>query len=235
MATKQSATEYVKKGTVVNGKKVTRGYTAHKSEDGSKRRVKGKVEITEGGNLKGRLKGKAVGSLVNASHGRGNTGAKKGGGASGGVKKSGGGNGSNGVTPVNPPLTPAQKKAKKVAKVAKRVAKTTVKARKADTASRKTGSTKTTTFKDLEPPKIVTPRAKAGAGTEGPKGSDRQRKAANSQTSGKKAPTSGYMTWGSRSKSGTNNPFAALSFFKPGKNTGPVTNKSSSQRYNWSK
>lgn len=217
MAIKQSATYYVKKGTVVNGKKVTKGYTARKDND---KKVKGKVEITEGGNTRGRLKGKAVGSIVNAQRSTGGAG-KKGGGGKGG----GGGNGSNGVTP----LTPAQKKAKKVAKVAKRVANTTVAARKADTVRRNTGTAKTT--KMPAPPKDI---KVSSVGTEGPKGSDRARNAAILGKAPKRV-NQGAASWGSKSRPGNNNPFAALSVFAPGKKAPKMPKfKPSSTKYNWS-
>lgn len=65
MAVSQSDTKWVKKGEVVNGKKVTKGYVAY-IKTGKK--VQGKIKLTAAGDSakSKRLKGKKIGDVVKA-------------------------------------------------------------------------------------------------------------------------------------------------------------------------
>ena len=132
-----------------------------------------------------------------------------------------GGGGASGNTPPAPP-TDAQKKAA-------RIAKTTVKARNADTQRRKSGTAKTTTT--LAKPKA--PKSKY-AGSEGPKGSNRQRVIAGARiddvkVSKRSGSGSNASSWGKGGGSSLSLP----SFLKPGKNAPKMPKYTSSSNYKW--
>ena len=207
----QSKTQYIKKGQKLsNGKIAQKGYVARKGNDLKK--VTANVRLTATGDSANskRLAGKKIGDVVKAQPSRG--------GGKGGGK---GGGDASGPTPPAPP-TDAQKKAA-------RIAKTTVKARNADTQRRKSGTAKTTTT--LAKPKA--PKSKY-AGSEGPKGSDRQRVIAGARIDGVKVSKrsgsgSNASSWGKGGGSSLSLP----SFLKPGKNAPKMPKYTSSSNYKW--
>jgi hypothetical protein len=117
----------------------------------------------------------------------------------------------------------------KTGKKAARIAKTTVKARNADTQRRKSGTAKTTTT--LAKPKA--PKSKY-AGSEGPKGSNRQRVIAGARiddvkVSKRSGSGSNASSWGKSRGSSLSLP----SFLKPGKNAPKMPKYTSSSNYKW--
>ena len=208
----QSKTQYIKKGQKLSdGTVAKKGYVARKGNDLKK--VTANVRLTATGDSANskRLAGKKIGAVVKAQPSRG--------GASGGKGGGKGGGGASGPTPPAPP-TDGQKKAA-------RIAKTTVKARNADTQRRKSGTAKTTTT--LAKP--TAPKSKY-AGSEGPKGSDRQRVIAGARIDGVKVSKrsgSNASSWGKSRGSSLSLP----SFLKPGKNAPKMPKYTSSSNYKW--
>ena len=209
-----SKTQYIKKGQKLSdGTVAKKGYVARKGNDLKK--VTANVRLTATGDSANskRLAGKKIGAVVKAQPSRG--------GASGGKGGGKGGGGASGPTPPAPP-TDGQKKAA-------RIAKTTVKARNADTQRRKSGTAKTTTT--LAKPTV--PKSKY-AGSEGPKGSDRQRVIAGARIDGVKVSKrsgsgSNASSWGKGGGSSLSLP----SFLKPGKNAPKMPKYTSSSNYKW--
>ena len=205
----QSKTQYIKKGQKLSdGTVAKKGYVARKGNDLKK--VTANVRLTATGDSANskRLAGKKIGDVVKAQPSRG--------GGKGGGK---GGSRVTGPTPPAPP-TDGQKKAA-------RIAKTTVKARNADTQRRKSGTAKTTTT--LAKPKV--PKSKY-AGSEGPKGSDRQRVIAGARIDGtviKKSSGQNASSWGK----GRGSSLSLPSFLKPGKNAPKMPKYTSSSNYKW--
>ena len=203
----QSKTQYIKKGQKLSdGTVAQKGYVARKGND--LKRVTANVRLTATGDSANskRLAGKKIGDVVKAQPSRGG--------------KKGGGKGGSGASNPTPPPTAAQKKAA-------RIAKTTVKARNADTQRRKSGTAKTTTT--LAKP--TAPKSKY-AGSEGPKGSDRQRVIAGARidsTKIKKSSGQNASNWGK----GRGSSLSLPSFLKPGKNAPKMPKYTSSSNYKW--
>ena len=203
----QSKTQYIRKGQKLSdGTVAKKGYVARKGNDLKK--VTANVRLTATGDSANskRLAGKKIGDVVKAQPSRG------------------GGKGGGNSTP-NPPVDDDAKTGKKAA----RIAKTTVKARNADTQRRKSGTAKTTTT--LAKPKA--PKSKY-AGSEGPKGSNRQRVIAGARIDGVKVSKrsgsgSNASSWGKGGGSSLSLP----SFLKPGKNAPKMPKYTSSSNYKW--
>ena len=212
----QSKTQYIKKGQKLSdGTVAKKGYVARKGNDLKKVTANVRLAATGDSANSKRLAGKKIGDVVKAQPSRG--GGKGGGGSKGG---GGGGGGNNTSNSTTAPPTDAQKKAT-------RIAKTTVKARTADTQKRKSGTAKTTTT-------LAKPKIPKYAGSEGPKGSDRQRVIAGaridgvkvSKRSGSGSDASGWGKGGSAS--------LLPSFLKPGKNAPKMPKYTpSSSNYKW--
>ena len=205
----QSKTQYIRKGQKLSdGTVAKKGYVARKGNDLKK--VTANVRLTATGDSANskRLAGKKIGDVVKAQPSRG------------GDKNRNRNNTSNSTPPPASGLTAAQKtKMKKGAKASQAIAKGGMSKSQAAAAALQRGA-KPAGAKSKTP------------GSEGPKGSDRQRVIAGARIDDvkvKKSSGSNASSWGKTRESSLSLP----SFLKPGKNAPKMPKYTSSSTYKW--